>query len=92
MIRFKVKELIEKKSFRDGVRVRLEDVAIATGIHRVTLTNISGPRGANTTTDNLDRLCNYFSCKVDELIEYIPSEPPPPRKKPVKKTASTQEQ
>ncbi|NIC42636.1 helix-turn-helix transcriptional regulator [Aquabacterium sp. A08] len=91
MIRFKIKELVEKKSFKDGVRIRLEDVAVATGIHRVTLTNISSPRGANTTTDNLDRMCHYFGCRLDELVEYIPSEPPPPRKKPTKKGESSDE-
>lgn len=90
MIRFKIKELMAEKSFRSGVRIRLEDVAAATGIHRVTLTNITSPRGTNTSTDNLDRLCHYFGCRIEELIEYIPSPPPAPRKKP-SRPASTEE-
>ena len=79
MIRFRVKELLSKLSFQKGERVRLEDVAAATGIHRVTLSNMNSPRGCNTSTDNLDRLCHYFSCEIQDLLEYIPSDPPAPR-------------
>lgn len=39
------------------------------------------PTGANVTTDNLDRLCHYLGCTLNELVEYVPSAPPEPRKK-----------
>ena len=79
MIRLKIKELLAEASFRKGERVRLEDVAAATGIHRATLSALSSPRSCNTSTDNLDRLCHYFACQIQEIAEYVPSEPPAPR-------------
>ncbi|RME58809.1 transcriptional regulator, partial [Candidatus Parcubacteria bacterium] len=30
--------------------------------------------GYNTTTDNLDKLCNYFKCPIEKLVEHIPDE------------------
>ena len=86
MIRLKIKELLAEASFRKGERVRLEDVAAATGIHRATLSALSSPRSCNTSTDNLDRLCHYFGCQIQDIAEYVPSEPPAPRKR--KKKAS----
>lgn len=79
MIRLKIKELLAEASFRKGERVRLDELAAATGIHRATLSALSSPRGCNTSTDNLDRLCHYFGCQIQELAEYIPSDPPAPR-------------
>ena len=35
----------------------------------------------NVTTDNLDRLCHYLGCDLHELVEYVRTETPPPRKK-----------
>lgn len=84
MIRFRIKEQMADLSFRTGVRVRLDDVAEGTGIHRVTLSKIGSPKGCNTSTDNLDRLCNFFGCQIQDLVEYIPSQPPPPRARPNK--------
>lgn len=64
-----------------GKRLTLDDVSEGTGIHRTTLSRMNRLAGANVTTDNLDRLCHYLGCDLHELVEYIPSEPPPPRKK-----------
>jgi DNA-binding Xre family transcriptional regulator len=65
--------------FRQGRRVTLDEVALATGIHRTRLSAIGSPTGCNTTTNNLDRLCNFFGCTLQDLLEYIPSAPPTPR-------------
>jgi putative transcriptional regulator len=88
MIRFRIKEQLAEMSFRKGARVRLDDVAAATGIHRVTLSKIGSPSGCNTSTDNLDRLCNFFGCQIQDLVEYIPSEPPAPRTRTKKESAN----
>ena len=89
MIRFRLKELLADLSFKRGTRVRLDDVAEATGIHRVTLSKISSPSGCNTSTDNLDRLCHFFGCQVQDLAEYVPGEPPAPRTRTKKDTSGT---
>lgn len=74
MIRFKLRELLSEKAFREGKRFNLEELSEATGINRSTLSRISSVRGYNTTTDNIDRLCRYFGCGVDKLMEYVPDE------------------
>ena len=74
MIRFRLQELLAEKQFRDGERVTLTELSEATGINRVTLSRIVNHRGYRTTTDNLDRLCSYFHCKLDDLAQYVPDE------------------
>lgn len=72
MIRFKLKELLAEKEFQERRVVTLKEVAEATGIYRTTLTKIANTPSYNTGTDNLDRLCDYFKCPVEKLIEHIP--------------------
>ncbi|MEC9363330.1 MAG: helix-turn-helix transcriptional regulator [Pseudomonadota bacterium] len=74
MIRFRLKELLAEREFQERRVVTLNEVAAATGIHRATLSKISNEPGYNTGTDNLDRLCGYFGCPIDKLVEYIPNE------------------
>lgn len=71
VIRYRLKELIADREFREGRRITVEEVASATGIHRTTLSKIANKRGCNTTTDNLDRLCRFFGCRVEQLVEYV---------------------
>ena len=81
MIRFKLQERLADLCFRQQRRITLDEVAERTGIHRTTLSRLNRPIGANVTSDNLDRLCNYFGCTLHELVEYVPSAPPERRKK-----------
>lgn len=74
MIRFKLKELITEKSFQEGRRITLQEVAESTGIHKTTLSKIQQPSGHNVTTSSLDALCAYFDCKIQDLVEYIPKD------------------
>ncbi|NVN99092.1 MAG: helix-turn-helix transcriptional regulator [Geobacteraceae bacterium] len=74
MIRFRLREMIINKEFKDGRRISLDEIGKATGVHRTTLSRIAGQRGYNTTTDNIDKLCRYFGCGVGELMEYVPDE------------------
>lgn len=72
MIRFKIQEMIAEKQFREGKRVTLIEVAQATGINRMTLSRMINTRGYSTVTDNLDKLCAFFNCKIQDLAEYVP--------------------
>lgn len=47
------------------------EVSEATGINRVTLSKMVNQRGYSTVTENLDRLCKFFGCKIEQLAEYI---------------------
>ena len=71
MIRFKIRELMSEKAFQEGKRLTFEEVSQATGINRTTLSKMASPRGHNTTTDNLDRLCEYFGCSVCDVAEHV---------------------
>ena len=74
MLRFKIKELIAKKEFEQGRRITIGEVAQATGLHRMTLSKMINQRGYNTGTENLDRLCGYFNCRIEDIVEYIPND------------------
>ncbi len=74
MLRFKIKELIEKKEFQENRRITINELADSTGINRMTLSKIINHRGHSTVTDNLDKLCTYFECNVEDLVEHISDE------------------
>jgi putative transcriptional regulator len=74
VIRFFLKEQIADKEFRENRRITLDEVSRETGISRNTLSRIANSRGVNTTSDNLDRLCKYFSCTLADLAVYIEDE------------------
>ncbi|WP_445428286.1 helix-turn-helix domain-containing protein [Alishewanella sp. HL-SH05] len=72
MIRYHLLTLIEQKSFDDGRKITLKDVALETDIHRATLSRMINSHQCNITTDTIDRLCNYFNVPVEKLIEHVP--------------------
>jgi len=53
-------------------RITVQEVAEATGVNRMTLSKILNHKGYSTGTDILDRLCTYFGCRIEELVEYVP--------------------
>lgn len=71
MIRFKLGEMIEKKQFIDGRRLTISEIADATNLNRMTLSKILNQRGYGTGTETIDKLCQYFDCHVEDLMEYI---------------------
>jgi putative transcriptional regulator len=75
MLRFKLKERIAEIEFKERRRLALGDIADATGIGRATLTRMN--RGVPVRTDTLERLCAYFECRIEDLVEYIPDESAP---------------
>lgn len=72
MIRFRLAEVMAEYSFRKGKRVEWQEVSKATGIHRSTLSKMVNSRGYNSTTDNIDALCAFFECRVEDLMVYVP--------------------
>lgn len=72
MIRFRLKELIADKEYRERRIITITEVAEQTGINRMTLSKIANHPGCNTGTDNIDRLCSYFGCPVEQLMAHIP--------------------
>lgn len=75
MLRYKLKELIADQEFRERRRITVQEVAQGTGITRNTLSKMLNQHGASVRSENLDRLCTYFDCRIEQLIEYIPDPP-----------------
>ena len=71
MIRFKLAEQIEKKQFSESRRITVQEVAEATGVNRMTLSKILNHKGYSTGTDILDKLCTYFGCRIEDLVEHV---------------------
>lgn len=74
MIRFRLKELIAEKEFQESRRITLEEISKSTGIHRTTLSKVSNQKGYNTTTEVLDKLCEFFKVELGGLAEHIKAE------------------
>ena len=74
MIRIKLKQLLDEKSFNERRRITLNEVCEVTGISRPTLNRIANTPGYNTNTDIVDALCKYFECTPCELLSYVPNE------------------
>ncbi|KXS54299.1 helix-turn-helix domain-containing protein [Marinobacter persicus] len=74
MIRFRLKELLAEKGFREDRRVTLDEVSKETGIHRTTLSKIANQRGYKTNTEILDKLCAYFDVPLEGVAEYLDEE------------------
>ncbi|MEJ1383065.1 MAG: helix-turn-helix transcriptional regulator [Candidatus Sedimenticola sp. (ex Thyasira tokunagai)] len=71
VVRFFLRELISQKCFNEDRRITLDEVAAETGISRNTLSRIANTKGYNATTDVIDRLCQYFDCPVEQVMEYV---------------------
>lgn len=50
----------------------LTELSEVTGINRVTISKMVNQRGYSTVTDNIDALCKFFECRVEDLMEHIP--------------------
>jgi putative transcriptional regulator len=72
MLRFKLKERIAAKEFAERRRVEVREIAAETGITRNTLSKMLNQYGASVRSENLSRLCAYFGCRIEDLVEYVP--------------------
>ena len=46
------------------------ELMIATGISKSTMDKMG--RGEQVSMDIVDRICNYFNCKVEDVMELVP--------------------
>lgn len=74
MLRFHLKKLIADKEFAEKRRITVSEIAEETGINRMTLSKIINHPGHSTVTDNLDKLCTYFDCDIEDLVTHIKDE------------------
>ena len=72
MIRILFKQLLDEKSFAEGRRITITEVAEVTGISRPTLNRIANTPGYNTNSETIEVLCRYFSCEPEHLLRLVP--------------------
>lgn len=80
MIRIKLRQAIDDRSFAQGRRITLKEVAEAIGMSRQTLSRLANEPGYNTDLATLDALCRFLDCTPGELLEYVPEEDVPVKK------------
>jgi putative transcriptional regulator len=66
MIRAHLSRLLGEK------KVRIADVARATGLSRKAITLLYQETGTRVEFETLDRLCSYLGCEIYDLLEYVP--------------------
>lgn len=71
MIRYHLRRLLAEKEFQEKRRITISELAKETGINRMTLSKIINHPGHSTVTDNLDKLCHYFDCEIEDLVTHI---------------------
>ena len=74
MIRFRLAERIADKEFKERRQIQLLEIAADSGVGRMTLSKLLNHHGASIRTEYLDRLCRYFDCRVEDLIEHVPDD------------------
>lgn len=62
-------------------KVRVADVARDTGLHRNTLTLLYKETATRVDIETVDKLCGYFGCQVQDLLEWQPDLPKAVRRK-----------
>ena len=65
MIKFKLDDLFWEH------RKTAEEVKKATGLSATTLSNIRNEKNLNISLLTLDKLCKFFNCRVEDILEYI---------------------
>lgn len=66
MIEFKLDDLIWQ------YRTNAKEISKATGLSTNTLSKLRNSKSANIGIKTIDKLCEYFDCKVSDLFEYVP--------------------
>ncbi|PKH93655.1 MULTISPECIES: helix-turn-helix transcriptional regulator [unclassified Pseudoalteromonas] len=70
MIVYNLRELIAAKSLNEGRKITLDEVANAAGVNKAAMSKMANNNNYSTTTRTLDALCEYFDCKIEEIITH----------------------
>lgn len=55
-------------------KMKISDVARATGLHRNTVTLLYDETAVRIDLDALNRLCGLFDCGVGDILQHVPDE------------------
>jgi len=52
-------------------RVTADKIAKETGLSKNTISKLRNAKNLNVSLVTLDKLCEYFDCKISDILEYI---------------------
>jgi len=52
-------------------KMKVIDVAKATGLHRNTISLLYKETATRVDLDSLNKLCKLFECEISDLLEYV---------------------
>lgn len=53
-------------------KLKVVDVARATGVHRNMISLLYKETATRIELSDLDKLCKFFGCRTEQLIEHVP--------------------
>ena len=56
----------------DEKRITITEVAKSTGMSASTISNLYNEKVKRLDFDTLEKLCEFFNCNIEDIIEYIP--------------------
>ncbi|MEQ1620559.1 MAG: helix-turn-helix transcriptional regulator [Methylococcales bacterium] len=56
-------------------KLKISDVARDTDINRGTLTRLFYENFTRIEKDVMEKLCEYFDCRLEDLFEFVPDDP-----------------
>jgi DNA-binding Xre family transcriptional regulator len=74
LIKYKIRELVAEKSKRNGRKITLSFLAEQVGIQSSAMSKIANNTGYHTSVSTIERLCKFFDCKIEDVVEYVPDE------------------
>ncbi len=74
MIQCRLRELMAAKGRQERRRITYEDIGVATGIAKTTLTRLANDRSDRVAMHTMERLCAYFDCQPGDLFVYVPDD------------------
>ncbi len=76
MIQFNFKQLVADKEFKEKRRISIKEISEKTEISRTTLSKIANSKGGySTSSEYIEKLCNYFNVTPDQLMTIVPDPP-----------------
>ncbi len=54
-------------------RITITEVAKSTGMSASTISNLYNEKVKRLDFDTLEKLCEFFNCNIQDIIEYIPN-------------------
>ncbi len=71
LIRYKILELLEQKSLKEGKKISLSQLGREIGLQSSAMSKLTKNRGYYSSLQTIEALCKYFNCKVEDVIEVV---------------------